>query len=153
MSDEPSMLNGPLCMNIDIISENIQLPPLKRGSVLTIWPVGAYNITQSMQFIRYRSNVVLIDKDNNVYGTFDNYTVTTDDKYGVAVATYTAPTDISALNERNITVDVLPKKLDEEVAAGMVSGFGGVLTTMTDEQADYIGVSKVGPYKPELYRY
>ena len=53
----------------------------------------------------------------------------------------------------NITVDVLPKKLDEEVAAGMVSGFGGVLTTMTDEQADYIGVSKVGPYKPELYRY
>ena len=59
------------------------------------------------------------------------------------------------LNEKlsNITVDVLPKKLDEEVAAGMVSGFGGVLTTMTDEQADYIGVSKVGPYKPEFYRY
>jgi adenosylhomocysteinase len=59
------------------------------------------------------------------------------------------------LNEKlsNITVDVLPKKLDEEVAAGMVSGFGGVLTTMTDEQADYIGVSKLGPYKPELYRY
>jgi len=59
------------------------------------------------------------------------------------------------LNEKlsNIKVDVLPKKLDEEVAAGMVSGFGGVMTTMTDEQADYIGVSKVGPYKPELYRY
>ena len=59
------------------------------------------------------------------------------------------------LNEKlsNITVDVLPKKLDEEVAAGMVKGFGGVLTTMTDEQADYIGVSKVGPYKPEVYRY
>ncbi len=53
----------------------------------------------------------------------------------------------------NITVNVLPKKLDEEVAAGMVRGFGGVLTTMTDEQADYIGVSKVGPYKPEVYRY
>ena len=59
------------------------------------------------------------------------------------------------LNERlsNITVNVLPKKLDEEVAAGMVRGFGGVLTTMTDEQADYIGVSKAGPYKPEVYRY
>jgi len=59
------------------------------------------------------------------------------------------------INEKssNITVDVLPKKLDEEVAAGMVKGFGGVLTTMTDEQADYIGVSKVGPYKPEVYRY
>jgi len=53
----------------------------------------------------------------------------------------------------NVTVNVLPKKLDEEVAAGMVKGFGGVLTTMTDEQADYIGVSKVGPYKPEVYRY
>ena len=53
----------------------------------------------------------------------------------------------------NITVNVLPKKLDEEVAAGMGSGFGGVLTTMTDEQADYIGVSKAGPYKPEVYRY
>ncbi|MDP6202173.1 MAG: adenosylhomocysteinase [Candidatus Marinimicrobia bacterium] len=53
----------------------------------------------------------------------------------------------------NITVNVLPKKLDEEVAAGMVRGFGGVLTTMTDEQADYIGVSKAGPYKPEVYRY
>jgi adenosylhomocysteinase len=59
------------------------------------------------------------------------------------------------LNEKlsNISVNVLPKKLDEEVAAGMVRGFGGVLTTMTDEQADYIGVSKAGPYKPEVYRY
>jgi len=59
------------------------------------------------------------------------------------------------LNEKlsNISVNVLPKKLDEEVAAGMVRGFGGVLTIMTDEQADYIGVSKVGPYKPEVYRY
>ncbi|MED5427384.1 MAG: adenosylhomocysteinase [Candidatus Neomarinimicrobiota bacterium] len=59
------------------------------------------------------------------------------------------------LNEKSskISVNVLPKKLDEEVAAGMVKGFGGVLTTMTDEQADYIGVSKVGPYKPEVYRY
>ena len=63
--------------------------------------------------------------------------------------------DWNELNEKllNITVNVLPKKLDEEVAAGMVRGFGGVLTTMTDEQADYIGVSKVGPYKPEVYRY
>ena len=53
----------------------------------------------------------------------------------------------------NITVEVLPKKLDEEVAAGMVSGFGGVLTQMTDNQADYIGVPKDGPYKPDEYRY
>ena len=63
--NEPSMINGPLCMNIDIISENIMLPPLERGSVLSIWPVGAYNYTQSMQFIRYRPRVVLIDNDSN----------------------------------------------------------------------------------------
>ena len=65
--NEPSMINGPLCMNIDIIAENIMLPPLDRGSVLSIWPVGAYNYTQSMQFIRYRPKVVLIDKDSRVH--------------------------------------------------------------------------------------
>jgi adenosylhomocysteinase len=53
----------------------------------------------------------------------------------------------------NITVEVLPKKLDEEVAAGMVGGFGGVLTQMTDIQADYINVPKDGPFKPESYKY
>jgi diaminopimelate decarboxylase len=63
---EPSQLNGPLCMNIDVIAENIQLPPLNRGDVLTIWPVGAYNVTQWMQFIEYRPRVLLIDLDKNV---------------------------------------------------------------------------------------
>ena len=61
--NEPSMLNGPLCMNIDIIEENLMLPPLDRGSLITISPVGAYNYTQAMQFIRYKPAVVLIDKD------------------------------------------------------------------------------------------
>ncbi len=61
--NEPSMLNGPLCMNIDIIEENLMLPQLNRGSLLTISPVGAYNYTQSMQFIRYKPAVVLIDLD------------------------------------------------------------------------------------------
>ena len=64
--NEPSMLNGPLCMNIDIIEENLMLPPLNRGSVISISPVGAYNYTQSMQFIRYKPAVVLIDKESNV---------------------------------------------------------------------------------------
>jgi adenosylhomocysteinase len=50
-------------------------------------------------------------------------------------------------------VEVLPKELDEEVASGMVAGFGGILTRMTDTQSEYIGVSKEGPYKPESYRY
>lgn len=53
----------------------------------------------------------------------------------------------------DIYVEVLPKKLDEEVAAGMVSGFGGVMTTLTDSQASYIKVNKEGPFKPESYKY
>jgi len=53
----------------------------------------------------------------------------------------------------DIYVEVLPKKLDEEVAAGMVGGFGGVLTTLTDAQASYIKVNKDGPFKPESYKY
>ena len=52
-----------------------------------------------------------------------------------------------------LRVEVLPKKLDEEVAALMVDGFGGVITKLSAEQADYIGVPTEGPYKPETYRY
>ena len=53
----------------------------------------------------------------------------------------------------NLYVKVLPKKLDEEVAAAMVAGFNGVMTKLTDEQADYIGVPVEGPFKPEEYKY
>ncbi len=53
----------------------------------------------------------------------------------------------------NITVTVLPKELDEEVAALMVKGFGGVITKLTDTQAKYINVGVDGPYKPESYKY
>lgn len=52
-----------------------------------------------------------------------------------------------------ITLEVLPKKLDEEVAAHMVKGFGGVLTKLTQVQADYINVPVDGPYKVESYKY
>ena len=52
-----------------------------------------------------------------------------------------------------LSLEVLPKKLDEEVAAHMVAGFGGVLTRLTQEQADYINVSVDGPYKPDSYKY
>ncbi len=52
-----------------------------------------------------------------------------------------------------LRVEVLPRKLDEEVAAAMVEGFGGVLTRLTEQQANYIGVGVDGPYKPEHYRY
>ena len=53
----------------------------------------------------------------------------------------------------NLYVKVLPKKLDEEVAAAMVAGFNGVLTKLTQQQADYIGVSVEGPFKPDSYKY
>jgi len=57
-------------------------------------------------------------------------------------------------NQRSpITVEVLPKKLDEEVAELMVQGFGGVMTQLTKTQADYIGVTQEGPFKPETYKY
>ncbi len=52
-----------------------------------------------------------------------------------------------------VSVRVLPKKLDEEVAVLMVEGFGGVVTRLTKEQADYIDVAEDGPFKPEAYRY
>lgn len=52
-----------------------------------------------------------------------------------------------------LRVEVLPKKLDEEVAALMVLGFGGVVTKMTPAQAEYIGVEVEGPFKPESYKY
>jgi adenosylhomocysteinase len=62
--------------------------------------------------------------------------------------------DIDArLKTDAITVKVLPKKLDEEVAADMVAGFGGVMTKLSKTQADYIGVSVEGPFKPESYKY
>jgi len=52
-----------------------------------------------------------------------------------------------------ITVQVLPKSLDEEVAAHMVRGFGGVITKLTQPQADYIHVSINGPFKEDSYKY
>ena len=46
-----------------------------------------------------------------------------------------------------------PVIIDEEVARDMVEGFGGVITELTSTQADYIGVTVEGPFKPETYRY
>ncbi|WP_201593560.1 MULTISPECIES: adenosylhomocysteinase [unclassified Psychrobacter] len=53
----------------------------------------------------------------------------------------------------NLYVRVLPKKLDEEVAAAMVAGFNGTLTKLTDKQAEYLGVPVEGPFKPDAYKY
>ncbi|PYE33230.1 adenosylhomocysteinase [Idiomarina fontislapidosi] len=52
-----------------------------------------------------------------------------------------------------LRVEVLPKQLDEEVARYMVQGFGGVITRLTKQQADYIHVEVEGPFKTDEYRY
>jgi len=59
----------------------------------------------------------------------------------------------AAEKPKNIYVEVLPKQLDEEVARYMVQGFGGVVTKLRPEQAEYIGVSVDGPFKPDSYKY
>ena len=50
-------------------------------------------------------------------------------------------------------VYVLPKHLDEKVAALHLQKIGADLTRLAPEQADYIGVPQDGPFKPEHYRY
>ena len=52
-----------------------------------------------------------------------------------------------------LSVKVLPKKLDEEVAELMVVGFGGTITKLTEDQASYINVSVNGPFKEKDYKY
>ncbi len=56
-------------------------------------------------------------------------------------------------NKYEIGVYRLSKKLDEEVARLHLEQIGVKLTTLTDEQAAYLGIPKEGPYKPEHYRY
>ncbi|MCB1969371.1 MAG: adenosylhomocysteinase, partial [Geminicoccaceae bacterium] len=50
-------------------------------------------------------------------------------------------------------VYVLPKNLDEKVAALHLDKLGVKLTRLSSEQADYIGVGQAGPFKPDYYRY
>ena len=60
---------------------------------------------------------------------------------------FTGKTDYS------IGVHMLPKHLDEKVARLHLDALGVHLTTLSDRQADYLGVSVAGPYKPDHYRY
>ena len=62
----PTRVYGPLCMNIDVVRDDAPLPPLSAGDQLVVHPVGAYNITQSMQFITYRPAVVLVGSGGQV---------------------------------------------------------------------------------------
>jgi diaminopimelate decarboxylase len=75
MYTEDCVLYGPLCMNIDVVRENISLPPLKSGDHVVVHHVGAYCITQSMQFIQLRPAVVMIDLQDNVHLLKDQETL------------------------------------------------------------------------------
>ena len=63
---ELTTVYGPLCMNIDVIHPAALLPPLALGTHLVFKHVGAYNMTQWMQFIRLRPAVVMIMADGSV---------------------------------------------------------------------------------------
>ena len=56
-------------------------------------------------------------------------------------------------NEYEVGVYRLPKELDEEVARLHLEKIGVKMTELTDDQAEYIGIPKAGPYKPDHYRY
>ena len=81
-------------------------------------------------------------------GSFANQVLAQIELYGRQFAAQEAKTKADLLR-----VEVLPKHLDEEVARYMVAGFGGVMTTLTEQQADYISVPVVGPFKGENYKY
>jgi diaminopimelate decarboxylase len=69
---ETTSLYGPLCMNIDQLRDSVTLPPMKKGDNVVISRIGAYNMTQWMQFITLRPRVVLIDMKGMVHVIRDN---------------------------------------------------------------------------------
>jgi len=69
---EDTVLYGPLCMNIDVIRENINLPLLNKGDQVVIHNVGAYNMTQWMQFITLRPKIVMIDMEGTPHVIREN---------------------------------------------------------------------------------
>ncbi len=64
---EDTALYGPLCMNIDVVRESVNMPLLNKGDQVVIHHVGAYNMTQWMQFITLRPKVVLIDEQGKTH--------------------------------------------------------------------------------------
>ncbi len=62
---EPTVFYGPLCMNVDVVCESVNMAPIPVGGRVLISPVGAYNVTQSMQFIELRPAVAMIRPDGS----------------------------------------------------------------------------------------
>lgn len=72
---EETAIHGPLCMNIDTLRENMLFPLLKKGDHVVISRIGAYNMTQWLQFITLRPKIVMIDKDKKVHMIRENETL------------------------------------------------------------------------------
>ncbi|MBN2664350.1 MAG: hypothetical protein JXR68_11935 [Bacteroidales bacterium] len=72
---EDTILYGPLCMNIDVVRQSIKFPLLKKGDNFVIKRVGAYNMTQWMQFITLRPKIVLIDTNGEMHVIRNNETL------------------------------------------------------------------------------
>jgi len=69
---EDTTIYGPLCMNIDVIRDNINLPLLNKDDHIVIHNIGAYNMTQWMQFITLRPKIVLIDLESKTHVIREN---------------------------------------------------------------------------------
>jgi diaminopimelate decarboxylase len=65
-NSEDTQICGPLCMNIDIIRQAVRFPLLQPGDPVVIERIGAYNMTQWMQFITYRPRIILLGPDGEV---------------------------------------------------------------------------------------
>ncbi len=72
MYTEETTVYGPLCMNIDVLRENVNLPLLNKGEHIVVHHVGAYNMTQWMQFITLRPRVIMIDEHGHPHVIRDN---------------------------------------------------------------------------------
>jgi diaminopimelate decarboxylase len=66
MDSEDTQINGPLCMNIDVIRQAVRFPLLQPGDPVVIERIGAYNMTQWLQFITYRPKVILLGVNGEV---------------------------------------------------------------------------------------
>jgi len=80
---EDTKIYGPLCMNIDVIRENVSMPLLNKGDKVVVHHVGAYNMTQWMQFITLRPKVVMIDMNSKPHIIRDSETLESMQEYEV----------------------------------------------------------------------
>ena len=74
---EDTTIYGPLCMNIDVIRAAVKFPLLRKGDKYVLKRIGAYNMTQWMQFITLRPKIVLIDTDGEPHIIRENETNST----------------------------------------------------------------------------